>query len=96
MTTIREKILLDIETSFDDDESFNETLLYCVNEDLQDCGFTLHSSDIVDETTEYEIKVGRALLKALKEKKHLEMKYMNDILTNDTIDTLLRWAEMEI
>ena len=38
-------------------------------------------------------KLGKALLKALNEKKYLEMKYTNDILTSDTVDALLRWAE---
>lgn len=38
-------------------------------------------------------RLGKALLKALKEKKYLEMKYTNDILTSDTVDALLRWAE---
>lgn len=41
MRKVRATIVLDIETTFDDDESFDETLLYCVNEDLQDSGFTL-------------------------------------------------------
>lgn len=45
---------------------------------------------------ENDARIGKALLKALHEKKYLEMKYTNDILTNDTIDILLRWAEKEM
>lgn len=49
MRKVRATIVLDIETSFDDDESFGETLLYCINEDLQNSGFILYDSKIIDE-----------------------------------------------
>ena len=50
--TVRCKIVLDVETSFDDTESTPETLLYCLTQDFVDIKdlnvFDIHSAEIVD------------------------------------------------
>ena len=52
--TVRCKIILDIETSFDDTESTPETVLYCLQEDFSEIDhgldiYTIHSAEIVDD-----------------------------------------------
>ena len=52
---VRCKVLLDIETSFDDNESTAETLLYCLQEDFSESKYgladvyTIHSAKIIEE-----------------------------------------------
>ena len=50
MPSVRCKIVLDIETAFDDGESGPDTLLFCVQEDLDDAGlYTIYSAEVVNE-----------------------------------------------
>ena len=53
MKKVRCKMLLDIETTFDDDESTEETLLYCLKEDiLEFIAFDLHDIKILEAQDE--------------------------------------------
>jgi len=50
---VRCKIVLDIETSFDDELSTPETLLYCLQEDFNEVKslsvYTIHSAEIIPD-----------------------------------------------
>lgn len=45
---VRAKLIMDIEGEFYDDESTAETLRYCVEQDLEDAGFNVIDSEVVD------------------------------------------------
>lgn len=45
---VRAKLIIDVEGEFYDDESTAETLRYCVEQDLEDAGFNVIDSEIVD------------------------------------------------
>ena len=45
---VRAKLIIDVEGEFYDDESNAETLRYCVEQDLEDAGFNVIDSEIVD------------------------------------------------
>ena len=47
---VRCKVVLDIETEFDDAESTADTLLYCLQEDINDMRvFEIHSAEVISE-----------------------------------------------
>lgn len=45
---VRAKLIIDVEGEYYDDESTAETLRYCVEQDLEDAGFNVIDSEIVD------------------------------------------------
>lgn len=46
---IKAKLLIEVETSFDDDLSDVETVAYCIGEDLQDLGWQINEVKVYEE-----------------------------------------------
>ena len=48
MKSIKAKLIVEVETTFDDDESSEETLRYCVEQDLEDAGFNVIDVSVLE------------------------------------------------
>lgn len=48
MKSIKAKLIVEVETTFDDDESSEETLKYCVEQDLEDAGFNVIDVSVLE------------------------------------------------
>ena len=49
-TPIRCKIVIDIEAAFTGDDNSAETLLFCLQEDIEDAGgYVIHSAEIITD-----------------------------------------------
>ena len=51
---IKAKLLVEVESEFYDDEASEETLRYCIEQDLQDAGFNVFDVSVINEPTEDE------------------------------------------
>lgn len=48
---VKAKLIIDIETEYNDNPENNaETLRFCVEQDLEDIGYTVNEVDVVDGT----------------------------------------------
>lgn len=46
---MKSKILIEIETDFDDEQSDNKTIKYCLKEDLQDSGWQVNKVELLHQ-----------------------------------------------
>lgn len=54
---IKAKLIIDIETEYNDDtENTSETLRFCVEQDLEDIGYTVNEVEVVEGTEMIEFE----------------------------------------
>lgn len=54
---IKAKLIVEVEAEFDDDESSEETLRYCVEQDLEDAGFNIIDVSVDDTMRNLRVKI---------------------------------------